>query len=239
MSKKVIIVGASSGVGRELAVKYAAGGCLVGITGRRENLLNQLKEQFPAHIVVRSFDVTTDDSSKHIKGLISELGGLDLLIYNAGYGDPSLHLDPEVEDLTTKTNVNGFVSVVTVAFNYFVEKGHGHIALTSSVGALRGNSWAPSYSASKAFMSVYAEGLNLKANKLKKNIVVTDIRPGFIDTKMAKGNSRFWVAPVDKAATQIIHAIDRKKRVAYVTKRWWLVAQLMKLIPYSIYRRLG
>ena len=239
MSKKVIIVGASSGIGRALAVKYAAWGCLVGITGRRVALLNQLKEQYPDQIFVRSFDVTADGCSNHIRALIDTIGGLDLLIYNSGYGDPSLQLDPEVEELTTKTNVNGFVSAVTVAFNFFVEQGYGQIALISSVGALRGNSWAPSYSASKAYMSVYAEGLNLKANKLEKDIVVSDIRPGFINTKMAKGNGRFWVAPVEKAVGQIIHAIDRKKRVSYITRRWWLVAQLMKWVPYGIYKRLG
>ena len=120
-----------------------------------------------------------------------------------------------------------------------VRQGYGQIALTSSIAALRGNSWAPSYSASKAFMSNYAEGLNIKASKLKKNIVITDIKPGFINTKMAKGNGRFWVAPPAKAVKQIIKGIEARKRVVYITKRWWLIAQLMKIIPYSIYKRLG
>jgi short-subunit dehydrogenase len=86
-------------------------------------------------------------------------------------------------------------------------------------------------------MSNYAEGLFIKAWKLKKNITITDIKPGFIDTKMAKGNKQFWVAPVHKAALQIIKAIDKKKRVVYITKRWWLVAQIMKWLPFSIYKR--
>jgi short-subunit dehydrogenase len=237
MSKRVLIVGASSGIGRELASRYAARDYKVGITARRMDLLDELKKTYPHNVFVRSFDVAAAGVVEHIRSLINELGGLDLLIYNAGYGEPSRYLDPSTEELTTRTNVNGFVTTVAFAFNYFVEQGYGQIALTSSVGALRGNSWAPSYSASKSFMSVYAEGLNLKANRLKKNIVITDIRPGFIDTKMAKGNGRFWVAPVNKATDQIIKAIDGKKRVAYVTKRWWLIAQLMKLVPYSLYKR--
>jgi len=87
-------------------------------------------------------------------------------------------------------------------------------------------------------MSNYAEGLNIKAKRLKKDIIVTDIRPGFIDTKMAKGNGRFWVVPKEKAVSEIIKAIEKKKRVAYITKRWWWVAQIMRLLPYSIYRRI-
>lgn len=162
----------------------------------------------------------------------------NLLIYNAGYGEPSRELNWETENITTKTNVNGFVEIVNFAFNYFVKQGYGQIALISSVAALRGNSWAPAYSASKAFMSVYAEGLNIKAKKLKVDIVVTDIKPGFINTHMAKGNKQFWVASPQKATKQIIHAIEKKKRIAYITKRWWLIAQLMKIAPYSLYRRI-
>ncbi|MGZ5191098.1 MAG: SDR family NAD(P)-dependent oxidoreductase, partial [Flavisolibacter sp.] len=134
---------------------------------------------------------------------------------------------------------NGFVEVVSFTFNYFVQQGHGQIAVSSSIAALRGNSWAPSYSASKAFMSNYAEGLNIKSRKLKKDIVITDIKSGFIATKMAKRNGRFWVAPTEKAVNQIIKGIEARKRVVYVTKRWWIIAQLMKIIPYSIYKRIG
>ena len=236
--KKIIIVGASSGIGREIASRYAAAGHMVGITGRRQHLLEELQREYPGQIKISSFDVMGEENEKMIRELINELSGLDLLIYNSGYGDPSKQLNWEIENRTTRTNVNGFVEIVTHAFNYFVEKGEGQIAITSSVAALRGNSWAPAYSASKAFMSNYAEGINAKASRLKKDIVVTDIRPGFINTKMAKGTGQFWVVAKEKAAEQIMGAIEKKKRVAYVSKRWWLVAQAMKLLPYSIYRRI-
>jgi short-subunit dehydrogenase len=237
--KKIIIIGASSGIGREIACRYVAQGHKVGITGRRLNLLNELKEKYPEQISVSCFDVMEEGSQQKIKKLIEELEGLDLLIYNSGVGDPSTELNWETENITTKTNVNGFVEIVSHAFNYFVKKGNGQIAITSSVAAVRGNSWSPAYSASKAFMSNYAEGLNSKAGRLEKDIVVTDIRPGFINTKMAKGNGRFWVIPKEKAARQMICAIEKKKRVAYISKRWWLVAQLMKILPYSLYRRIA
>lgn len=236
--KKIIIVGASSGIGREIACKYVASGNKVGITGRRENLLNDLREKYPDQILVSCFDVTGNDNQQKIQQLIDQLGGLDLLIYNAGYGEPSKELKWQIEQSTTKTNVSGFVEIVSYDFNYFAGKGSGQIAVTSSIAAMRGNSWAPSYSASKAFMSNYSEGLNMKAKRLKKDIVVTDIKPGFINTKMAKGNGRFWIATVEKAARQIINAIEKKKRVAYITRRWWLIAQIMKVLPYSIHRRI-
>ena len=237
--KKIIIVGSSSGLGKELAVIYAQQNHMVAITGRRHGLLEELKTKYPHNIITSAFDVTESGSQKQIDSLIQKLGGLDLIIYNAGYGDPSLKLIPETEQMTTLTNVNGFVEIVGYAFNYFVQQGNGHIALISSISALRGNSWTPAYSASKAFMSNYAEGLSIKAGKLKKNITITDIKPGFIKTKMAKGNRQFWIAPVHKAALQIIKAIEKKKRIAYITKRWWLVAQVMKWLPYSIYKRMA
>jgi short-subunit dehydrogenase len=118
-------------------------------------------------------------------------------------------------------------------------QGFGHIAATSSVSANRGNSFAPAYSASKAFMSCYMEGLYLKAKKNKLSIAITDIQPGFVKTKMAKGNKQFWVVPVEKAAHQMANAIDHKRFKVYISKRWWVVAKLMKLIPLFIFRRIG
>lgn len=239
MPKKIIIVGSSSGIGREIAKIYAEQGHFIGVTGRRTELLQQLEDEYPANITIAPFDVTGNENLYHIQSLIKSLGGLDLLIYNAGYGEPSMELIPENEKIITQTNVNGFVEIVDYAFNFFVQQGYGQIAATSSLSALRGNSWSPAYSASKAFMSNYAEGLNIKAGKLKRNIVVTDIKAGFIATKMAKAYTQFWIAPVNKAATQIIKAIEQKKRVVYITKRWWLIGQLMKIIPYSLYCRLA
>jgi len=237
--KKIIIIGATSGIGKEMALLYANNHCKVAITGRRQNLLSNIQQQFPKQIITACFDVMQDDNQKHVQQLINELGGLNLLIYNSGYGAIAPQLDWNIEKTTVQTNVGGMMEIVTYAFNYFVQQGCGQIALISSVAALRGNSWALAYSASKAFISNYAEGLNMKAQKLKKDIVVTDIRPGFVDTKLAKETKRFWAASPQKAARQILQAIEKKKRVAYITKRWWLIAQLMKHIPYWLYRKFG
>ncbi len=237
--KKVIIIGATSGIGRDLVKLYATDNWLVGTTGRRKELLQSLQKDFPDNILTACFDVTGNENIENIKNLIQQLGGLDLLIYNSGYGEPSATLDWKIDKETTLINVNGFVEIVNFAFNYFLGEGKGHIAATSSIAAIRGNGFAPAYSASKAYMSTYLEGLYIKAYKLKSPIYITDIQPGFVNTRMARGPGRFWVAPAYKAAQQIYTAIKNKKRKAYITKRWWLIAKLMNIIPVSIYKRIG
>lgn len=237
--KKVIIIGATSGIGRELAKLFAANNFLVGITGRREVLLDELQKEFSKNIFTECFDVTGNQNIHCLESLINKLGGLDILIYNSGFGDTSKTLDWEIEKQTTQINVNGFVEIVTYAFNYFSKQGHGQIVATSSIASNRGNSWAPAYSASKAFMSNYMEGLHMKAFRGKLNIAITDIQPGFVKTKMAKGNGQFWVVPVKKAVSQIYTAIEKKKRKAYISKRWWVIATIMNLLPYWIYKRIG
>ena len=243
--KKVLIIGATSGIGKALANLYAENGWLVGITGRRTELLDAIQKEYPSQVVTECFDVRENDNIKHIESLIKKLDGLDLLIYNSGFGDPSVTLEWELDRITYETNVKGFIEIVHFAFNYFVKQGHGHIAATSSLASIRGNSWAPAYSASKAFMSVYMEGLHMKAKKIARSsrstrmIFITDIQPGFVNTKLAKGNGQFWVAPVEKVAKQIFNAIAKRKWRVYVTRRWWLIAQLMKWAPGWLYHRIG
>ena len=237
--KKIIIIGGTSGIGKELALLYAGQKNRIAVTGRRKNLLDDLERSLPHGILTSCFDVTGSQNHTKVAELIQALGGLDLLIYNAGYGQPSAQLDWETERQTVQTNVTGFTEIVLYAFTYFAGQGYGQIAVTSSVAGGRGNSWAPAYSASKAFISRYAEGLNIKAKKLGMDIVITDIRPGFVATKEAVVHKRFWVATAPAAARQMITAIEKKKRVAYVTKRWWLIAQLLKIVPFRLYRRFG
>jgi short-subunit dehydrogenase len=237
--KKIIIIGATSGIGKEIASIYVNRGEILGITGRRENLLKEIQAMAPRQIYISAFDVRANENISLVESLISAMGGLDLIIYNAGFGDISKTLDWALDKETYETNVKGFIEIVNYAFNYFVKQGHGQVAATSSIASLRGNSWAPAYSASKAFESVYMEGLHMKSMKMKANVAITDIQPGFVNTKMAKGNGQFWVAPVDKAARQIVEAIDKKKWRAYITRRWWLIAQLMKWAPAWIYHKVG
>ncbi|MFI5155198.1 MAG: SDR family NAD(P)-dependent oxidoreductase [Chitinophagales bacterium] len=235
--KRIVIVGTSSGIGQALARIYARKGDMVGITGRRNELLQSLHKEFPENIKTSCFDVSGNENIKMLRLLIRELGGMDLLIYNSGYGESSHALDWDIDKITVDTNVVGFLEIIDFAFNYFIEQGHGQLATTSSIASKRGSDYAPAYSASKAFQSIYFEGLHMKLKKLKVPIYVTDIQPGFVDTKMAKSYKRFWVAPVEKAAAQIVTAIQRKKWRVYVTKRWKLIAILLPWIPDFIYHK--
>jgi short-subunit dehydrogenase len=237
--QKIIIIGATSGIGRELARIYASKGFRVGVTGRRMILLLSLQEEFPQNIFIECFDVTGMENIPHFRSLIEKLDGLDILVYNSGYGETSKELDWEIENKTTAINVNGFVEIVCYAFNYLLNQGHGQIACTSSIASIRGNSMAPAFSASKAFESTYLEGLYLKAKRVQKNIAVTDIQPGFVDTHLEKGYGKFWVSPVDKAAAQIYKAIQKRKKRAYITNRWAIIAWLLKYTPGFIYNRFG
>src|SRR4030095_8732375 len=120
---KVIIIGATSGIGLELAKLYASGDSLVGVTGRRNELLQKLKEFFPDTVMTECFDVMGNENITHLESLITQLGGMDLLIYNSGYGEVSNELDWQIDKVTTRTNVVGFVEIVNYAFNYFVNQG--------------------------------------------------------------------------------------------------------------------
>ena len=240
--RRIIIIGATSGIGFELANLFIKEGDRIGITGRRCHLLDDMQKQFPAQVVTECFDVMGTDNIVHLKSLINKLDGLDLLIYNSGYGEVSKTLNWEIDKQTTITNVNGFVEIVNHAFNYFVKQGTGQIAATSSIAGVRENSQAPAYGASKAYMSMYMAGLYLKARNTKKrdskiSIAITDVQPGFVNTKMAKGKGRFWEASVEKAAWQIFKAIQKKRRKVYITRRWALIAWLLKWMPHFIIKR--
>lgn len=237
--KKIIIIGATSGIGKELALRYLMAGHKVGITGRRAHLLDEIKQQFPQQTFTAAFDVIGSDNIFHLEQLIHQLEGLDLFIYNSGFGAASKELSWELDQKTTLINVNGFVETINYAYNYFARQRHGQIAAISSISAYRGNSWAPAYGASKAYMSNYMEALSIKAYRMKLPIHITDIQPGFVLTDMAKGNKLFWMAPLEKATTQMIDAIEKKKRRVQITKRWAIVAWLFKWLPYSLYKKLG
>ena len=237
--RKAIIVGATSGIGKGLALTLAEHDYLVGITGRRTEFLDELKAKNPSRFFSKTFDITDyQNIAAHLESLTNQLGGLDLLILSSGTGDLNDALDFEIEKRTIDTNVTGFTCVADWAFNYFQNQKSGHLVAISSVGGLRGNRVAPAYNATKAYQINYLEGLRQKATKLNAGIVITDVRPGFVDTAMAKGDGQFWVAPVEKATKQIFEAIMRKKKIVYVTKRWGIVAAILKRIPRQIFDRM-
>ncbi len=238
--KKAIIIGASTGIGRGMARVLTDNGYIVGITGRRIHLLEELKNENPEQYIIKAFDVKDiNNNATKLSELVEELGGLDLIILNAGTGPYNYDLDFEVEKVTIETDVIGFTFIADWAFRYFKKQSYGHLVGITSIAGLRGNRVSPSYSGSKAFEIKYLEGLRQKAKKEDLHMHVTDIRPGYVDTSMTKGESGiFWLASVEKASKQIYGAIKAKKRIVYVTKRWAIIAFIIKLLPGFIYERL-
>ncbi|MDP3981785.1 MAG: SDR family NAD(P)-dependent oxidoreductase [Chlamydiota bacterium] len=232
--KKVIIVGASSGIGKALSYAFAEEGYELGLTARRVELLEQIKQDFPDRIWIQHMDVRqSDEAMQGLDRLIQIMQGVDIVVINAGvgYGNEE-HLDWWKEKDTIDVNVLGFAAMCNTAARYFIARKEGHIVGISSIAALRGHSHAPAYNASKAFMSNYMEGIRHLFIRRGLKISVTDVKPGYVDTPMTEGNpGMFWVATPQVAARQIIQAIKRRKRHVYVTRRWGLIAWLIKRIP--------
>lgn len=237
--KNAIIIGATSGIGKGLARLLVNNGYKVGITGRRIELLENLKSENPDSYFIKAFDIKdTKASVEKLDELTDNLGGFDLLIISSGTGDINNELDFEIEKNTIDTNVTGFTNIADWAFKYFEKQKYGHLAAISSIGGLRGSRQAPSYNATKSYQMNYLEGLRQKANKNRSKIFITDIRPGFVNTEMAKGEGLFSVMPVEKTVRQIFRAIKKKRKIVYVTKRWRIFAIILKLIPGPIYDRM-
>lgn len=237
--KRAIIIGATSGIGKGLAIILAENGYLVGITGRRNELLEDLKKKRTGSFISSSFDITDIKTAiEKLNELTIQLNGLDLLIISSGTGDINEELNFEIEKRTIDINVSGFTNIADWGFNYFQEQRSGHLVAISSLAGLRGSRHAPSYNATKSYQINYLEGLRQKSTSLRLPIFVTDIRPGFVDTNMAKGEGLFWVSTVEKAAKQIFTAIKKRKNVAYITKRWRFIAIIIKQIPGFIYNRM-
>ena len=237
--KKAIIIGASSGIGKGLAKLLTENDYKVGITGRKAKLLDELKKTNPNSFFIKTFDVTdTKTSVEKLEELTSELGGLDLLILSSGTGDLNETLDFEIEKKVIDLNVTGFTNIIDWTFKYFEKQEFGHLVAITSVAGIRGSRQAPSYNATKSYQINYLEGLRQKSTKSKKSIFVTDIRPGLVDTDMAKGDGLFWVMLVEKVAKQIFKGIKKKSKVVYVTKRWGFIGRLLKILPRFIYDRM-
>ena len=238
--KKAIVIGATSGIGKSLTDWLIQNGYIVGVAGRRLEMLTSLKEKHHDNICYSQMDVQEYSSIEtSCNALVDQLGGLDLLIISAGIGDENRSLDFPIENNVIKTNIQGFTCMADWGMRYFKKQGYGHLVNLSSIAGIRGNGEAPSYNATKAYQINYLEGLRLNVKNTGDKIHVTDVRPGFVDTAMAKGDGLFWVAPVEKAAQQIFTAIKRKKKVVYITKRWRIIGLVLKLLPYSILRKVG
>lgn len=235
--KKAIIVGASSGIGREVACLLIARGWKVGIAARREAKLLELQSEHPQQVVVQTIDVTSDDASQQLQQLIGQLGGMDLYFHASGIGKQNRQLDPAIETDTVSTNALGFTRLIDTAFNHFAANGGGHIAAITSIAGTKGLGPAPSYSATKAFQNTYLQSLEQLANARRLNIRFTDLRPGFVDTALLNDNFNYpLMLRPERVAREMVASIEKRRHVRVIDWRWRIITAFWRRIPRCIWR---
>lgn len=237
--KKAVVMGATSGIGREVALLLAAQGWQVGICGRRAEILSQTVNETENIVACRQIDVTHADAPSLLYSLIEELGGMDLYFHSSGIGWQNNLLDTEKELLTVETNGLGFTRMVDAAYNYFVEQEHkGHIACITSIAGTKGLGAAPAYSATKRFQNHYLECLSQQARMRHLPITITDLRPGFVATDLISGSGYPLQLSARDVARDIIKAVDRKQSVATIDWKYRLLVFFWRMIPRWLWVRL-
>lgn len=258
MKKRAIVMGATSGIGQEVARLLAANGYEVGIAGRREERLVQMAQATPGIVAHRQIDVTKKDAPTELHKLIEELGGMDLYVHSSGIGWENVALDPDKELKTVETNGVGFVRMVSAAYNWFAEQRadeakqraegdeqrasskerKARIACITSIARTRGLGAAPAYSATKRMQAHYLECLSQQARMRHLNIGITDIRPGFVATDLIAGSHFPLQLKAEDVARTIVRAIERGSEVVTIDWRYRLLVAAWQLIPRWLWVRL-
>lgn len=232
--KRAIVIGASSGIGQEVAKLLMKDGWTVGVAARREDKLKAL-----GAADFEQIDVTKEDATQRLQALISRLGGMDLFFYASGIGKQNRELEEGIELATLQTNGLGFTRMIGEAYRYFAAQGSGHIAAITSIAGTKGLGPAPSYSATKTMQNVYLQALEQQANARGLNIHFTDIRPGFVDTALLSGDFHYpMMLKPDKVAQEIISAINRHQHIRVIDWKYRLLTALWRRIPKCIWRRI-
>ncbi len=236
--QRVIVMGASSGIGMQVARIFIAMGCRVGVAARRLEPLLQLQALAADRVVVAPIDVTAPQAPQLLRQLIGQLGGVDIYVHSTGIGFQNRTLDPGVEAATVDTNVAGFTAMVDAVFSHMATHAGGHITAISSIAGTRGLGPAPSYSASKAYQNCYLTALSQQARQRGLPITITDARPGFVDTPLLAGEQRYpMMLSAEKVARSIVRATLRRQAVVTIDWRYRVLVALWKLLPGCIWRR--
>ena len=236
--KRIVIVGATSGMGMEVAKLFLQNNYKVGIAGRRKERLDVLKNEFPEDCFPEVIDVTQDSAVENLHKLIEQLGGMDVFFLSSGIGNQNMTLNPEIEIETANTNTLGFIRMTTAAFNYFSQNGGGHLAVISSIAGTKGLGAAPAYSATKRMQCTYIDALEQQAKMRRLNIRFTDIRPGFVSTDLLKNEKYPLVMKPEKVAKSIFRAVVKKKRRIIIDWRYKILVFFWRMIPNWLWKSL-
>ena len=237
--KRAIIIGATSGIGQEVAKILLLEGWKLGVAGRRRSALETFQQIAPDQIEIEELDITQEEATDKLQILINKLGGMDLFLLSSGIGYQNINLDSKIELDTARTNVEGFIRMVDSAFTYFKENGGGHLAVISSIAGTKGLGVAPAYSATKRFQNTYIDALEQLAHLQRLNIYFTDIRPGFVATALLNDGKHYpMLMKADKVGYSIVKAIKRKQRVAIIDTRYGILVFFWQMIPRWIWKRM-
>lgn len=231
--KRAIVIGASSGIGQEVAKLLISQGWTVGVAARRIERMQGI-----GAVAVEQIDVTTDEATTALERLINKTGGMDLFFYASGIGKQNRELSEDIELATLETNGVGFTRMIGAAYRYFACHGGGHIAAITSIAGTKGLGPAPSYSATKALQNVYLQALEQQANSRGLNIRFTDIRPGFVDTALLSGDFRYpLMLRPEKVAEEIVHAIKQRQHIRIIDWKYRLLTAFWRRVPRFAWRR--
>ena len=236
-----IVMGATSGIGYEVALALARQGWRVGVAGRREDILKEMVEETAGIVAYEVIDVTVPQATDALHRLIGKMGGMGLYFHSSGIGYQNTDLDADKELRTIETNCLGMARLVGEAFRYFEQhpETEGQIAVISSIARTRGLGAAPAYSASKRFTSHYMESLcQLKRIKGLRHLHITDIRPGFVRTPLIEGSHFPMQLDARGVAASIVTAIRRRQAVVTINWLYRLLVFFWQLIPRWLWVRM-
>ena len=244
--RSVIVIGATSGIGRAVVERLANDGVRVGIAGRREERLIELQQRFGKELIsYRVMDVTEASATAALDELIAEVGAPDALLYASGIGKQNPTLDADIELRTVETNCAGMVRLVDHFINYvkreptYNKKHKAHIAVITSVAGTMGMGPAPAYSATKSMQSAYLVALAQHARMQRIPLTVGDIRPGFVATEILNPEKRYpMIMTVEQAAKYVTRSLRCHKRITIFDWRYKLLVGFWRCIPRCIWERM-
>ena len=242
MNKRIIIMGATSGLGRACAEDFIARGYIVGVCGRRTEELDQIRSIAPDRVYAATIDITNPDADKQLLELIDRMGGLDIYFHVSGIGKNNIALNAELELNTVRVNCEGFCRMVGCAYRYFRQnkvKG-AQIAVVSSIAGTKGLGAAPAYSATKRMQNCYIQSLAQQCAIAKVDIAFTDIRPGFVATPLLDTTTHSYpmLMTTPYASRRIVRAVVARRRVAVIDWRYAILTAVWRCIPRCVWERL-